>query len=70
MPSERDKAMEQLWRGLARSHDNDEATFVVSKYNEPELHVQTDSGALAARLGKGAYFFNGKQYETNDPLAP
>lgn len=70
MYSERDNAMEQPWRGLARSHDNDEITFVVSKCSEPELHVETDSGALAARLGKGSYFFKSKQYEADDPRAP
>lgn len=70
MPRERDTPMEQVWQGIAKSHDNDELTFIVSTSNEPELYVETEAGAGAARLGKGAYLFNGKQYEADDPNAP
>jgi hypothetical protein len=58
----------QVWRGPAKSYDGDQVTFIVSvDPNEPELNVRTASGERAERLGKGAYFFNRKQYETDDP---
>jgi len=62
--------MEQVWRGPAKNHNGDEVTFIVSvDPNEPELHVATAAGERAARLGKGAYLFKGKQYEADDPDA-
>ena len=62
--------MEQVWRGPAISCDGDEVTFIVSvDPKEPEMHVQTAAGERADRLGKGAYFFKGKQYEAQDPNA-
>jgi hypothetical protein len=62
--------MVQLWRGSARNHDGDEVTFIVSiDPNNPEMHVETAHGERASRLGRGAYFFNGKQYEAYDPSA-
>ena len=71
MDGENDKAMKEVWRGPARSYDSREVTFIVSADpNEPELHVQTVAGDRAERLGKGAYLFMGKQYETDDVDAP
>jgi hypothetical protein len=62
--------MTQLWRGPAKNRDGHEVTFIVSlDPNNPEMHVETATGEPACRLGKGAYFFNGKQYEAYDPSA-
>jgi len=62
--------MEQVWRGLAKSCDGDEVTFIVSyDPKEPEMHVESASGERADRLGKGAYYFKGKQYQADDPNA-
>jgi len=71
MAKEQDKAMKEVWRGPARSHDSRVVTFIVSvDPDEPELYVRTAAGDRAARLGKGAYFFKGKQYKTDDADAP
>lgn len=71
MVSDRANTAEQVWRGPARSFENDEVTFIVALYpNSHEWHDETSSGERAERLGKGAYFFNGMQYEADDPQAP
>jgi hypothetical protein len=62
--------MTQLWRGPAKNRDGEEVIFIVSlDPNNPEMHVETACGERACRLGKGAYFFKGKQYEAYDPAA-
>ena len=62
--------MEQVWRGPAKNCDGDEVIFIVFlDPKEPEMQVLTVSGEHADRLGKGAYFFKGKQYEALDPAA-
>ena len=62
--------MEQIWRGPAKNCDGDEVIFIVSlDPKEPEMHVRTVAGERADRLGKGAYYFKGKQYESDDPNA-
>ena len=67
---EREKAIVPIWRGPAQNHDGDEVTFIVSlDPNNPEMHVVTATGQPASRLGKGEYFFKGKQYEALDPSA-
>jgi hypothetical protein len=71
MASAKNNIPEYVLQGTARNHNDDEVTFIVA--SDPIDHdwrVATSSGERAERLGKGAYFFNGKQYETDDPLAP